>query len=347
MTAVVTVLLPFHNASATLREAAESVLSTRDLPLRLLLINDHSSDDSPELADALAKAHPNTQRINSPERGLVAALNHGLHCTTSPFVARMDADDWSSPVRLTRQHQALARRPDRVAVMACQVELFGDLATAGPHTEGGMARYVSWQNSLLSAEDHRRALFIEAPLCHPTAMMRTEQLRGIGGYRDEGWAEDFDLWHRVVAAGLHIEKIPEPLFRWRQHPGQLTRGAHAMYSAAAFRRAKAHFLRPLLSDICAENGTTRTLVIWGAGPLGKRLARDLEAVGIGISAFVDVDPAKIGRTARQKPILSFKTLEPSRHFVLSAVGSIGARDRIEAELLRRGFAPERDYWLTA
>jgi GT2 family glycosyltransferase len=232
------------------------------------------------------------------------------------------------PTRLARQAEALCESP-RVGALGTRVELFGDVGE-------GMQRYVEWQNGLVSPEDHARDLFVECPLCHPSVMLRREALDEIGGWRDAGWPEDYDIWLRLHAAGWQLAKVPEVLLRWRQRASSAT-FTSPRYSLDAFRAARAAFLAPELE----RRG--RPIAVWGAGPTGRRLARALEAHGVRASIFVDIDPKKIGRTARGAPIASVDALEPGAHTIVVAVGARGARGLVCEELSRRGFSAERDF----
>ena len=335
---LVSVVMPFRDAAGTVIEAATSVLREGIVPIELVAIDDGSLDGGGRALAQLAEADDRLKLISAiprraeaaPSRGIVAALERGIAVASAPFIARMDADDLSLPGRLAAQLATLDR-DHRLAAVGTQVEVFPDAVV-----DGGLRRYVAWQNSLATPAEHRRDLFVESPLCHPTVMMRHEALDAVGGYRDGPWPEDYDLWLRFDRAGYLLAKVPEVLYRWRRHRGQLT-FSDPRYGRDRFRAAKAHYLAPrLLSD-------GRPLSIWGAGPTGKRLGRDLERYGLRARRFVDIDPRKIGRVARGAPIEPSDVLHRERDQVVIAVGADGARALIRHELARIGFREGRDY----
>ena len=327
----VSVLMPCRNAGDTLEEALDSVLTQRDVALEVLVVDDGSSDGSAELAERIAARHRALRVLRSPGRGLVAALNHGLGECAAPLVARMDADDVCLPGRLSMQRDALASDPT-LQVLGTRVEAFPEAAVAG-----GLSRYLAWQNALLSPDAHAAQLFVEAPLCHPSVMLRRDALLALGGYRDGPFAEDYDLWLRLDAAGARMAKLPEVLLRWRQHPARTTL-RDPRYALARFPELKAPFLARRLQL------TPRPLDLWGAGPTGKRLARELEKHGVRAARFVDVDPRKIGRTARAAPVVAPEALAgPGERWVVVAIGAAGARDLTRAYLDARGFREGLDY----
>ncbi|MDH7570179.1 MAG: glycosyl transferase, partial [Armatimonadota bacterium] len=198
-------------------------------------------------------------------------------------------------------------------------------------------RYEEWLNSLVTHEEICRDLFVESPFAHPSVTFRKELVLNAGGYQDHGWAEDYDLWLRLALAGTRFAKVPEVLHYWRDRPDRLTRTADE-YSFRNFRRLKIHYLRQGFLQ------TRHEVMVWGAGRGGKAWAADLEAAGLSIVAHIDVDPKKIGRTRRGRPVLAPDELpSPGGPPVLVTVGVKGARALIRRELDARGYVEGRDY----
>jgi glycosyltransferase involved in cell wall biosynthesis len=334
MSPLVSVLLPYREAADTVEEALESVLAQRGVGLEVLAIDDGSTDAGPARVGRLAARDPRIVPVATGGVGLVRALCDGLARARAPFVARMDADDVCRPDRLAAEVEALRARPDLGAV-GCRVEAFPAEAI-GP----GMARYVAWQNSLLSPEDHAREIFVESPLCHPSVMIRRDALADVGPWRETGGPEDYDLWLRFDERGWRLAKVPEVLLRWRQRPGRAT-FADPRYAVERFREAKAPHLARRLRSL------GRPVAVWGAGPTGKRLARALEPHGVRADRFVDVDPRKVGSVARGAPILAPRALARGEHTVVVAVGARGAREEVRTELAARGFVEGDDFLCAA
>ncbi|WP_226994422.1 glycosyltransferase family 2 protein [Myxococcus hansupus] len=93
----VTVLLPARNAEATVARAVRSLLAGTLRDLRVLAVDDGSTDRTREVLDDLVAEDARVEVLDGGGRGLVAALNLALEQATSPYVARMDADDESLP----------------------------------------------------------------------------------------------------------------------------------------------------------------------------------------------------------------------------------------------------------
>lgn len=330
------VLLPFRNVAETIAEAVESLLLDPLDPIEVIAVDDGSSDDGPAIVRAIAARDARVKLVHSGGLGIVGALElaRGRVDPASEYIGRMDGDDVALAGRLRAQIAWLDERPT-VALVATRVEAFPSEIVGE-----GLARYVAWQNAALSADDHRRELFVEAPICHPSVVMRRDALDFVGGYRDTRWAEDYDLWLRLDAAGYALEKIPRCLLRWRQREGRLT-WTHARYDAERFYEAKAQYLAPKIKS------ASRPITVWGAGPTGRRSMRALEAHELRASRFVDIDPRKIGRIARGVRIESPEVLSPSRDCVVVAVGAQGARSLIRERLDGWGFCEGVDYWCVA
>lgn len=332
----VSILLPCYDASATLEETLTSLAEQTFTDYEIIAVDDGSKDDTLAKLRSWQAREPRLRLINLPHSGIIAALNAGLDACTAPLVARMDADDRCHPQRLERQ-AAYLQAHHEIDVLGCQVESFPSEATGR-----GMRLYLAWQNALLSDADIRRELYVESPLVHPSVMLRRAVVIAAGGYLENGWAEDYDLWLRLAQADVHFARLAEVLYYWRDNPLRLTR-TDSRYSVQNFLRAKAHYL---LEGPLARG---RAVFLWGAGMIGRRLGRLLLQQRTPLIAYLDIDPAKIGSTRHRLPILDAAQLPElwgkyNQPIVLVAVGTRGARQIIRKRLSGWGFIEGQD-WL--
>jgi glycosyltransferase involved in cell wall biosynthesis len=335
----ISVLLPCYNTQDTLEEALDSLQSQTYPDFEVICIDDGSSDSTLEILQQRASLDPRLKVISIPHGGVIQAANRGLSACRGEIIIRLDADDRCHPRRIELQRAYLLEHPD-VAVVSCLVEGFPESQIGE-----GFKIYYRWLNSLTSHEDITREIFVESPIANPSAAFRRSWIRELGGYQDHGWPEDYDLWLRGYLAGAQFAKIPQVLLSWREHPGRLTH-EDPRYSLENFLRAKAHYL---------AQGPARerdAVIVWGAGMTGRRLSKHLQREGLPLKAFVDVDPKKIGRTRRGKPIISSEELlgvwsNYNHPILLTAVRARKAAPLIRGTLADLGLIEGSDWWQAA
>lgn len=332
----VSVLLPAFNALATLPRAVATIRAQTFTDWELLAVDDGSTDRTVEWLRTQAAQEPRLKVISQPHAGIVAALNRGLAEARGEFIARMDADDESLPERLAEQVALLDAQP-AVGVAGSLVEFVGDHAASK-----GYALHVDWLNSVVTPEQIALNRFVEAPFAHPSVMFRRELVERHGSYRDGDFPEDYELWLRWLEADVRMAKVPCVLLRWHDLPARLSR-TDPRYDVESFYRLKAeHLARWLHANVPSD----RKLLAWGAGRVTRKRVKLLEAHGITVSAYVDIDPNKLGRSRAGHLVLAPGQI-PGGAFVLGYVAKRGAREDCRARLGQRGFVEGRDFLFVA
>jgi glycosyltransferase involved in cell wall biosynthesis len=333
LTPALSVLLPCRNAARFLPDCIESIANQSFSHFEVIAIDDGSNDETADVLAAWAKRDPRVVVLQPGPIGLIKALTIASETAQAPLLARMDADDIALPTRFERQIEWLHQQD--LAACGTQVRYFPEEDVR----EGALA-YQSWLNSLRTRQDIARDIFVECPIAHPALLIRHAAFDRVGGYRDTDWPEDYDLVLRLWAGGHTIGNVPEMLLNWRERSDRLSR-VDVRYSTDAFTRCKAHYLaRTLLVG--------RPAIVWGAGPVGKAMVRALENEGVATSAFIDIDPKKIGQRPYGIPVRSPDTLsQRTNAFVLAAVGSVDARAQIRNSLANLGLIEMKDYCAVA
>ena len=320
----VSVVLPCRDAEATLPECVASLEAQTLDRFEVVAVDDGSMDGTRLLLEEWRDRDSRVRLIEAGGVGLVAALRAGSAAAVSGLIARMDADDVAHPGRLAEQVEFMEAHRD-IAACGTGIEFF-----PRERLRSGFERYERWINSLRTPDEIQRDLMVECPIAHPTLAIRRSVLAGLGGYRDQGWPEDYDLILRLHLAGLRCANLPGALLRWRVSDRRLSATA-PQYAASAFRRCRVHFLRSgfLPGD--------RPLVVWGAGKVGKALARELVRQGVPPAALLDLDRRKIGQKIHGAPVLDAADLDriPGAYYLV-AVGTPGARQEIRAALEAAG-----------
>lgn len=336
----ISILLPVRNAETTIERAIRSCLDQTFADFELLVANDHSTDETPDRLRELAASDDRISVLDvDPPGGLVPALQRLGAAARAPLLARMDADDLAHPERLESQWQLMNARPD-LAACGCGVRIEGSAQENGEAPREGFRRYVRWINALTDPEAIARERFIESPIVHPSAMIRTEALTESGGYRDTPWAEDYELWLRMIERGMKLAKTPRVLLTWTDGPARLTR-TDPRYSEQQFLAAKAFYLSRIKR--IQECG----VMISGAGPTGKRLATALQSRGVRVHAFLDVHPRRPGATVRGAPVHSADAAPPASSAApvqLASVGRPGRREAVRKLLSPLGYTEGVDFF---
>ncbi|TVQ13672.1 MAG: glycosyltransferase [Balneolaceae bacterium] len=327
---MVSIVMPVRNAADTVQAALDSLAAQTLTAWECIAVNDSSDDATAAILDAAAAGDKRIIPVSSRGTGIVDALNTGIAMASAPVIARMDADDISLPARLERQYEHLLANPG-TGLVSCLVEHGGS-----SRRQAGYARYVRWINTLITHEQISLNRFVESPLAHPAVMFRKQLVKDHGGYRNGAFPEDYELWLRWLEAGVRMEKVPEKLFYWSDRDDRLSR-TDERYSITAFYGMKTGYLARWLA---ANNPHHPHVVVWGAGRTTRKRVELLQELGIRVTRFIDINPVREGTVIHGIPVSMPDGLPPPEEcFVLSYVGSAGARELIGAELKEKGFLP--------
>ncbi len=326
----ISILMPVRNEEQYLPAALDSLYRQTCDDWELIAVDDGSHDRTPIILAEAARKDRRITVIRREAGGLVAALNAGLAACQAPLIARMDGDDICHPQRLELQAEYLCTHPD-TGLVASTFRHFPRTAL-----KQGMIDYEIWQNSLTDHSSVTRDLFVESPFVHPSIMTRRTILEHLGGYHDNGWPEDYDLWLRMASTGIHFARLPQTLLFWRDHPERATRTMNE-YATTAFRACKCHYLLKGFL-INASN-----IVIAGAGLEARAWQRLLATAGVTVSTWLDIDPKRIGSILHNAPILSPAELDLNGRKMIVAIGVRGTREQFRRVAEKRGWQEGVDF----
>ena len=231
---VIDVLIPVHNAGRTVGSALDSIQTQTILDIRIIVIDDGSSDDTAAIVAEMATMDPRVELHRRERGGIVDALNFGLQQCRAEFVARFDGDDLSHPERFARQLGFLRANPDYVAVGGRVRHIDEDGQPTGSVVDVGPPELadLTWAPSL------------EPYIIHPFLMARRADLEAAGGYRHAFHAEDSDLFWRLQERGK-LHNLPELLGDYRMHANSVSSASvhNARVSAAHSQLAAISALR--------------------------------------------------------------------------------------------------------
>ena len=326
---LVSVVFPVGPAVADAGLALADLLSQSYVNLEVLAVLNGCPEEVRE--DFLERDDPRLRVIDlGNEPSLLDALDLAVKESRGKWLARMDADDRSDLRRIERQVELLESGGCEVA--SCGISLKGALGD-------GMQRYVDWVNELNTPEKVSRERFVESPVVQPTVVMAKSLFEKVGGYLRNGFAEDYDLWLRLLEHGARFGKVPDALYDWHDRPDRLTRSDprfdHKMMLAL---KADALARLPVIK--------AKGVAISGAGPIGKVLGRELIARGIEVRGYFEVSPKRIGSTCQGAPIAGPEEFGKRWRdaILLAAVGVGGGRFKVRKLAEEAGFEEGKDFW---
>lgn len=292
---MVSIILPFKNTAQFLSECLDSIRGQSYQNWEILAVNDHSSDDSFEMANAYAKKDKRIRVFQNGGSGIIPALQTGYSHANGHFITRMDSDDLMKPNRLDLMVKSLEQYGiGHIAVG--QVKYFSHRGISN-----GYQRYEQWLNELTAKGDNFDEIYKECVIPSPCWMVHRMDFEKCGGFGHHRYPEDYDLTFRFYEVGLKIIPCTDILHLWRDYDERTSR-THEHYAQNYFLDLKIHYFLKLDRD------KTRPLVVWGAGFKGKTIAKALLEKEVEFTWLCD-NPNKITKKIYGKEMQHFSALE--------------------------------------
>ena len=274
---VISIILPFKNEASFLSECVRSIIDQTYLNWELILVDDHSSDASPEIAKHFVQKDKRIRYFPNPDKGVIKALQYGFVQSTGNLITRMDGDDIKTPDNL----EQLKSVTEPGVIGVGQVRYF---------REGGMGlgyeQYANWLNALSRSNTNFNQVYKECVIPSPCWLATRSDFIKAGGFDSELYPEDYDLCFRFYKAGLKTHGTDGIIHHWRDHEVRTTRTSEH-YADNRFMDLKLHYF----STIDYEEN--KDLVLWGAGKKGKWIASYLVKNNMSFVWLTD-NPNKIG-----------------------------------------------------
>lgn len=214
---VVSVIVPTFNRADHIVETLESILAQDHPALEVVVVDDGSTDRTPELLAELAQRHDVLRVERQENAGQSVAVNRGFASASGELLVLVSDDDPLLPAALSRLVDVLDAEPEAMAAFPdwFQIDAGGAVECTIRTLDGGLEDIVrNW-----------------ACTPGPCTMFRARVLDLVGGWDPRHrFMPDFDFWLRV---GLHgpLLHVPEVLATWRNHPGSTT-SSRTQYSRA-------------------------------------------------------------------------------------------------------------------
>ncbi|HJY79833.1 MAG TPA: glycosyltransferase, partial [Candidatus Binatia bacterium] len=215
---LVSIVIPAYNHAPYVAETIDSVLGQTYQNWELIIIDDGSTDATPEIIRRYRD--PRIRAYRQENRGLSATLNRGIGLAHGKYFAFLPSDDVYEPEKLAVQVPVLEENPAVGVVFSWQTVID---AEGKPTTEQHVQEWFAV--SFESKEEIFPALFERDFLSTPTHLLRMECFARVGQF-DESLvtAQDYDLWLRILQY-YDVRLLKRPLVRMRWHGHNQTRVA--------------------------------------------------------------------------------------------------------------------------
>lgn len=212
----ISVVMGVRNGGQRLAGTIESILSQEQVDLEFVIVDDGSTDATPEVLAGYAARDARVRVLRQEHAGLTRALIAGCAAARGEFIARQDVADYSLPGRLRKQADLLRGEPG-LAFVGCGCEVFAPRGEIMSVSHGESAERATARLRELAA--HPLTL-----LQHGSAMFRKRSYEAAGGYRRQFfYAQDLDLWTRLSETG-GLAYVPDLLYRGSFHYASISAG---------------------------------------------------------------------------------------------------------------------------
>lgn len=210
----ISVIMGIYNCASTLAEAIDSILAQTYSNWELIMCDDGSKDETFDVAEEYRQRYPDKIILlqNDKNMGLNFTLNKCLAATSGEYVARMDGDDISLPLRFEKEIEYLENHPE-FAIVSTPMIFFDQNGDWGYSTQ---------------IENPTKKDFIKhSPVhCHAPCMVKKEAYLAVDGYTvNEKMLrfEDVNLWYKLYAKGYRGHNLDEPLYKMRDDKNAYSR----------------------------------------------------------------------------------------------------------------------------
>jgi glycosyltransferase involved in cell wall biosynthesis len=207
----VDVIVPCYNYGDVLEACVSSVLTQQDVDVRVLVMDDASSDTTEAVGSRLAAADPRVEyRRHAVNRGHIATYNEALAMLTGDFCVLLSADDMLTPGALRRATRVMEAHPEVGITYGPDITFRHapptDAAPTAPFCTHRIMSYVEFLE--------RSCRLGHTPIQAPTVVVRTSLHRKIGDYLpDLPHTADTEIWLRMAAHSAVCELHAPQAFR--------------------------------------------------------------------------------------------------------------------------------------
>jgi alpha-1,3-rhamnosyltransferase len=233
---LVSVIIPAYNHELYIEEALQSVINQTYKNIQLVVINDGSIDGThSKITNFIEKNNNfNIEYLSKPNEGICRTLNKGLELAKGKYVALLASDDMCMPDRIEKQLQLMEENSNIGLVFSDHYFMRFNQLTHIKATDYKPNIKKCFINNIQNVNMYEK-LLTDNIIPALTVFIRKECFDKVGGFDNNLWAEDYDMWLRI-SKEFPIAFIDEPLAYYRIHDKNLS---HIAVSVATFKIIRA------------------------------------------------------------------------------------------------------------
>lgn len=214
MNEMISIIIPVYKAEAYLNACVESVLCQTYQNFEIILVDDGSPDNCPQMCDDFVARDARIRVIHKENGGLSSARNAGINAAKGEYLAFLDSDDLWTPLFLERLHRAIEETGADFAV--CLFQRFcGDVPAETP--KPGKTEVLSQRQAFECLFSYRNENMVVAPNKLYSRRL-FEKLR----YPEGKLHEDEAVIHEIIGNAERITWMEEAHYLYRETPGSIT-----------------------------------------------------------------------------------------------------------------------------
>ena len=230
---LVSTIIPVYNRAALLAEAVESVLAQSYRPIEIIIVDDGSTDDTPQVCHELNLRYPKAIRVvHQPNAGPGLAREAGRKLARGEFIQYLDSDDLLLPEKFRLQVEGLKAHAE------CGVS-YGK--TRYRHGDGRLEAQA-WKGSGEKVETMFPSFLLARWWDTPTPLYRSSLCERAGPWTDLKLEEDWEYDCRIAAEGVRLHFCDEFVTEVRDHEQNRLCKGEALDPMRLAARAQAHTL---------------------------------------------------------------------------------------------------------
>ncbi len=222
----ISVVMAVYNAQKYLDEAIKSILNQTFTDFEFIIINDASTDESLKIIEKYQKQDARIVVINSEKNNLIKNLNAGINQAKGEYIARMDADDISLPMRFEEIMKHI--EANNLDICGSAMQLFN---------ANGNIKIIDFPRS---DADIKFRLMFRTAFSQPSVLIKKQVFERLS-YQDYPYAEDYKLWSEIALNNFKMGNIEQVLLKYRIHQKQVS-AEHTREQAQLGRQISANYL---------------------------------------------------------------------------------------------------------